>query len=454
MNPPIVQTISECFIKPKYPVEEAKPPIYLAAWDLPKLSIHYIQKGLLFIKPQTTTNDQENPVTSLLNRLKDALSLTLVHFYPFAGRLATLKQENPPFYSVYIDCNNSPGAKFIYATADLTIADILSPVDVPVVVQSFFDHDRAINHDGHSMSLLSIQVTELIDGIFIGCSANHAVADGPSYWHFFEILSNTFRAEGKNIEISRPPVLTRWFPSGYGPIHYLPVSHPDQFSSRFEAPPLRERIFHFSSESISKLKAKANLECKSNKISSFQAVSALVWRCIIRCRHLPRDPETTCTMTANNRSRMDPPLPNEYFGNSVARLVGKATVGELLDRGLGWAAWQLHEAVAGHSDSAVREWVEKWIEDPVIYKHGPAQYNPYSIMISSSPRFRMYENEFGMGKAVAIRSGYANKSDGKVMFYPGYEGGGSMDLEINLPPATMVALESDGEFMDGLDGKC
>ncbi|KAG5542109.1 hypothetical protein RHGRI_021836 [Rhododendron griersonianum] len=429
MSTPTVQTISECFIKPQYSVEEVKPPIHLAAWDLAMLSVNYIQKGLLFIKPQITRSDQENPVESLLNRLKDSLSLTLVHFYPLAGRLTTLKQENPPSYSVYIDCNNSPGAKFIYATADLTIADILSPVDVPIVVQSFFDHDRAINHDGHSMSLLSIQVTELIDGVFIGCSANHAVIDGTSYWQFFEILSHTFAAEEKNPGIPRPPILKRWFPNGHGPIHNLPFSHHGQFISRFEAPPLRERIFHFSSESIAKLKTKANSESKSSKISSFQTVSALVWRCVIRARCLPRDPETTCIITANNRSRMDPPLPNEYFGNSVLRLIGKASVGDLLDHGLGWAAWQLHEAVEGHSDVAVREWVEKWMEDPVIYTRGPGLYNPYGLLMGSLLRFGIYENEFGMGKAVAIRSGYANKFDGKVMLYPGYEGRGSMDLE-------------------------
>ncbi|KAE9458739.1 hypothetical protein C3L33_09357, partial [Rhododendron williamsianum] len=321
MNHPTVQIISECFIKPE---EQNHPPIYLAPWDLAMLSVHYIQKGLLFIKPQAPTTDhQENHVESLLNRLKDSLSRTLVHFYPLSGRLATHKQENPPSYSVYIDCDNSPGAKFVYAAADLTVSDILSPVDVPVVVQSFFDHDRAVNHDGHSMSLLSIQVTELTDGIFIGCSINHMVVDGTSYWHFFEMLSHAFHAQEKNPEIPRPPVLTAGFPR----------------------------------ESIAKLKSKANSESKTNKISSFQAVSTLVWRCVTRARRLPHDQETSCRLAANNRARMDPPLPAEYFGNLMQTVSGKASAGELLGHGFGWAAWRLHEAVAGHCDTAVREWV-------------------------------------------------------------------------------------------------
>ncbi|KAI8024269.1 putative acetyltransferase [Camellia lanceoleosa] len=110
-------------------------------------------------------NDQENTVQVLLERLKESLSLTLD---PLAGWLATSKQENPPHYSIYIDNDNSPGAKFIHAAVNLTVSDMLSPVDVPLVVQSVFDHDRAINHDGHTLSLLSIQLTELVDGIFIG----------------------------------------------------------------------------------------------------------------------------------------------------------------------------------------------------------------------------------------------------------------------------------------------
>ncbi|KAL7240608.1 hypothetical protein ACSBR2_006298 [Camellia fascicularis] len=443
MNPPNVQYISECFIKPKSSPEEkeTKQPIYLTPWDLTMLSVHYIQKGLLFVKP-SSMNDQENTVQVLLERLKESLSLTLDHFYPLAGRLATSKQENPPHYSIYIDNGNSPGAKFIHATVNLTVSDILSPVDVPLVVQSFFDHDRAINHDGHTLSLLSIQLTELVDGIFIGCSINHVVVDGTSYWHFFNTWSDIFMRN--NSSISRPPVLNR-----YGPVLNLPFTHHDQFISRYEAPPLRERFFHLSSESIAKLKAKVNGECQTNRISSLQSVSALIWRCITRTRRLPYNQKTSCIMSMNIRTRIEPQLPEGYFGNSVQTVRGIAKAGELLEQGLGWAAWRLREAVADHNNKAVRECVEEWMKTPLIIRRCES-VDPCGILVSSSPRFEMFENEFGMGRAVAIRSGYANKFDGKVNMYPGYEGGGSMDLEVCLSPELMRDLESDGEFMDAV----
>jgi hypothetical protein len=68
------------------------------------------------------------------------------------------------------------------------------------------------------MPLLSIQIIELIDGIFVGCSKNHCIVDGTSYWHFFNSWSEIFQAEGNDISIAHPPIHKRWFPDGCSPI--------------------------------------------------------------------------------------------------------------------------------------------------------------------------------------------------------------------------------------------
>ncbi|CAB4296888.1 unnamed protein product [Prunus armeniaca] len=458
MSSQSVKHISECFVQPQHASDESKQPLYLAPTDLAMLSAHYIQKGLLFAKPPEAMNDHKKAdfINALLKKLKHSLSLALVHFYPLAGRLATKKEENPPLYLIYIDCNNSPGAKFIYATLDMSISDILSPTDVPLVVQAFFDHDRAVNHEGHTMSLLTAQVTELVDGIFIGLSMNHCLADGTSYWHFFNTWSEIFQAQtqthasqNNNIipNISRPPVLKRWLPEGHDPIISLPYTHPDEFIGRFEAPKLRERMFHFSSEALAKLKAKANAEANTTKISSFQSLSALLWRCITRVRRLPPSQSTSCRLAANNRARLDPALSGDYFGNSVHLIKSEVvTAGELLEHGLGWAAWKLHEAVVNHDDKSIREFIDAWLQSRMVYQIGQF-LDPRIVMMGSSPWFNMYGNEFGMGKALALRSGYANKFSGKVSSYQGGERG-SIDLEVCLVPDAMDAIECDHEFME------
>lgn len=65
----------------------------------------------------------------------------------------------------------------------------------------------------------------------------------------------------------------------------------------------------------------------------------------------------------------------------------------------------------------------------------------------------MYGNEFGLGKGLAVLSGYANKFDGKVTLYEGREGGGSMDLEVCMLPENMDRFERDEEFMSLVDEK-
>ncbi|OWM70860.1 hypothetical protein CDL15_Pgr014533 [Punica granatum] len=354
---------------------------------------------------------------------------------------------------LFTDCVNSPGARFIHETLDMTVSDILSPVYVPPVVQSFFDYNQAVNHDGHAKSLLSIQVTELVDGVFIGCSLNHAIADGTSHWHFFNAWSEIFQAREKgtyNNAISHPPVLRRWFPEGCEIPINIPFSDPSEFIFPYESPALKERVFHFSGKTIARLKAQVNKECgtkgKGDEISSFKSLTALIWISIIRARHLPDEQITSFGMAADNRPRIRPlGLPPEYFGNCITQVRASTTTGKLLGGGLGAAAQLLHVAVAEHNGEKINEWHRQWLQKPSFYNL--RYFDHYSVVMGGSPRFNMYSNEFGLGKPVAPRSGYANKFDGKVVAYPGREGGGSVDLEVCLPARTMAALEADNDFM-------
>ncbi|KAJ0785733.1 putative transferase [Helianthus annuus] len=129
-----------------------------------------------------------------------------------------------------------------------------------------------------------------------------------------------------------------------------------------------------------------------------------------------------------------------------------ATAGELLEHSIGWTAWRLHELVVNHGDKEIRAYMDSWVKSPFVYKMG-VFFDGNSIQMGSSPRFDMYGNEFGLGKGLAVLSGYANKFDGKVTLYAGREGGGSMDLEVCMLPENMAALESDEEFMSVVRGE-
>ncbi|KAK9163404.1 hypothetical protein Syun_004306 [Stephania yunnanensis] len=445
-----VQQVSSCIIKPEKNVsEESQQLFYLTPWDLMTLSANYIQRGLLFTKP-IPLKDGSHSMKNIIDQLKDSLSSALTIFYPLTGHLVTKKGDDAPSYHVILDCTDAPGAQFAHAVADAQVADIIAPDDVPTIVESFFPFVGTVNNDGHTLPLLAVQVTELVDGIFVGCSINHVVADGNSFWHFFntwsEISRTTFRNNSNSEFVPRPPIVKRWFLNGQGPIINLPFTHHDEFIERYLPSPHREKFFHFSPESVACLKEKANAECNTSKISSFQALAAVVWRSITRARQLANEQITHCWLPVDNRLRLDPPLTADYFGNCIQALNATTTAGELLSNNLGWSASLLHQAVAGHTDASIRAWLEAWVRTPFVYQYGQF-VDHQSVMFGSSPRFDMYGNDFGWGRPLASRSGNGNKFDGKVTLYPGREGGGSIDLEVCLPHQPMKALELDPEFM-------
>ncbi|XP_026450937.1 protein ENHANCED PSEUDOMONAS SUSCEPTIBILTY 1-like [Papaver somniferum] len=209
---------------------QKKQSYHLTPWDLSLISAHSVQFGLLFAKPPSSFSVSSSSFDSVgdqnhlssgafVDQLKHSLSRTLAHFLPLSGRFVTNKHDDPPSSSISIECNNdsSQGVDFIHAAAPVTLYDILSPRYIPPIIRSFFaSYDDGtmlmVNHDGHSIRLLSVQVTELVDGYFIGCSVNHAVVDGTSFWHFFNAWAESCRAKENSDElISQPAILERWF---------------------------------------------------------------------------------------------------------------------------------------------------------------------------------------------------------------------------------------------------
>jgi hypothetical protein len=399
----------------------------LSVSDLPMLSVHYIQKGGLFTSPPI-------PIESLVALLKSGLSQALSHFPPLAGRLRTDSNGY-----VYITSNDE-GVEFIHATATkLYICDILAPPDVPDCVKEFFALDRTVSYDGHFKPILVVQITELADGIFIGCTVNHAVTDGTSFWNFF----NTFAEKSRGVKsISKQPDFTRSSRLISPVVLQLPKGGPKVSFSVNE--PLRERIFSFSGEAIKKLKARTNKN-KTVEISSFQSLSALLWRSVTRARKLPSTKMTTFRMAVNCRHRLEPKLDPYYFGNAIQSIPTLASAGDVLSRDLRWCAEQLNKNVKAHDNATVRRFVENWESDPKCFPLG--NFDGASMTMGSSPRFPMYDNDFGWGRPLAVRSGRANKFDGKISAFPGREGGGSVDLEVVLAAETMAGLEADSEFM-------
>uniref|UniRef100_A0A0E0DS91 Acetyltransferase n=1 Tax=Oryza meridionalis TaxID=40149 RepID=A0A0E0DS91_9ORYZ len=426
--------------------------VKLSVSDMPMLSCHYIQKGLFFPPPGV-------PIASLVSSLVCVLSRALAVFPALAGRLVTLDDGR-----IVIRCDGV-AVEFYHAVAPaLSLGDFLVPnADVPTrLTKDLFPMDRTVSYDGHRRPLTSFQLTVLGDGaVFVGFVANHAVVDGTSFWHFF----NTWAGLCRGTPVQPPDLRRNFFGDSTAVIRFPGGAGP---AVTFDADaPLRERVLHFSAAAIRELKAKANQWTRSDKfaeangkhvdevkvlggyreISSFQSLCAHIWRAVTRSRRLlAADATTTFRMAVNCRHRLRPAISPLYFGNAIQSVATTATVAELASNDLRWAAARLNATVVAHEDGAIRRAAAEWEAAPRCFPLG----NPdgAALTMGSSPRFPMYDgNDFGWGRALAVRSGRANKFDGKMSAFPGQAGDGSVDVEFCLAPDTMARLLGDHEFL-------
>ncbi|MED6110205.1 hypothetical protein PIB30_040777 [Stylosanthes scabra] len=366
------------------------------------------------------------------------ISSSLVQAQDKNGRFIITTNNEYKTSTCHILCNNQ-GALFVHAIADnTTVKDILQSNHVPSLVRSFFPLNGVKNHEGTLKPLLAVQVTELVDGFFIGCTLNHAVADGKSFWHLVNSWAEISRGRNKP---SKLPSLERVFLNGVEPPIQFHFTKESELEEQQPSPP--ERFFNFTKEKISQLKAKVNDEAGTVKISSLQVVLAYLWRSVIRCmRDCDPQEEVSYLFAVGARPRLVPPLPEDYFGN--AAVIGGVTMtAEKLLEG-GKCAFDMNKMIASYTDEKVRSHCASWVRDPIFFKlRSVANYN--SLVTSSSPRFDVY----GWGKPVGVRSGGANKHNGKISVFAGVEEG-SIDIEVSLPFEILEALENDPEFMDAV----
>lgn len=395
------------------------------------------------------------PAYGAVELLASSFARALDRFHPLASPFAVAPAGSTGL-TISLRCGDE-GAEFVHAAAPgVAVADISGPLRViPRVVWSFFPLNGMLSTDAAadpSRPLLASQVTELADGVFVGMSLSHAAADWTTFWDLFNTWSEISRNKS-DISTAAPP-LERWFPDGCPVPIPLPFTKVQDMATPFEYPPVQECSIHFSPESIKKLKAKANAEMAGTAtatapISSLQAVLAHLWRAVCRARVLGPDVEAKLTLPVGCRARVKG-IPESYMGNALTSGVARHPVGEILGEGrLGRTAWLVNRAVASVDEASVRAELAAWPRNPSFSHVGVdgRDGDPAAVMMSGSPRFDVYGNDFGWGRPVGVRTGPGDKEDGLItVFEAGGEAGG-MELEVCLPADVLARLVADEELM-------
>jgi len=120
--------------------------------------------------------------------------------------------------------------------------------------------------------------------------------------------------------------------------------------------------------------------------------------------------------------------------------------GDLLENGgLGKGALEMNKMIALYFDKKLKNHYQDWLRTPSFTTVSLASSK--ALVISGSPRFDVYGNNFGWREPVGVRVGGENKRNGNICVFAGVEKG-SMNLEVCLPYEISEAIRNDRDVMD------
>ncbi|PPR86179.1 hypothetical protein GOBAR_AA34514 [Gossypium barbadense] len=395
----------------------------LVTFDLPYLAFYYNQK-LLFYK-----NDGGGEFEDKVEKLKEGLRVVLEEFYQLGGKLG--KDDDEVLRVDYDD--DMDGVEVVEAVAEGITVDELT------------------GDDGSSQASFVHTVDEVERWYRNGVCFQPCRLDGTSTWHFMSSWAQICNGASSSVVV--PPFLDRTKARNTRvKLDLSPVvscNGDDATKQGPPAPQMREKLFRFSEAAVDKIKSRANSTPPpsdgSKPFSTFQSLAVHIWRHVSQARNLKPEDYTVFTVFADCRKRVDPPMPDSYFGNLIQAIFTATAAGLLLENPPSFGASVIQKAIESHDAKAIDERNKAWEAAPKIFQFKDAGVN--CVAVGSSPRFKVYEVDFGWGKPVGVRSGSNNRFDGMVYLYQGKSGGRSIDVEITMEAQAMEKLEKDKEFL-------
>ncbi|KAF7131690.1 hypothetical protein RHSIM_Rhsim09G0031400 [Rhododendron simsii] len=312
-------------------VEREEPTIVPPAEDTTKKGTLYFLSNLdynfpckvrsvyLFKPSKNIEGNVEGEV--LVEVIKNALSKALVIYYPVAGRL-TFDSEG----RMAVDCTDE-GAVFVEAEAGCTLEEIGD--DTVSMGDLVYDVPAA----KHIMDMppLAVQVTKFSCGGFaMGICVNHLVFDGQTGMDFI----NSWGEIARGLSLKVPPFFDRSILKGRNPPkiefdhqEFLEIEDiPHVYDLYNEA--IIYKSFGFDTVKLEKLKATATEDGAVVRCSTFEALSGFIWKSRTQALKIPHDQKIKLLLVVDGRSKFDPPLPENYFGNGVVIVSCLTTAGK------------------------------------------------------------------------------------------------------------------------------
>ncbi|MED6137239.1 hypothetical protein PIB30_063227 [Stylosanthes scabra] len=327
--------------------------------------------------------------------MRDSLSEILIHYYPLAGRLNWTEGSR-----LELDCN-SKGVLLLEAESSKSMAEYgdFLPTD-PSIKELIptIDYSRRINE----LPLFLAQLTR------------DATLDPENDLPFLD------RTVLKPSHSVNPP---RFDHPEFKPLPLI-LGRTDNLEEQKKKTTFAR--LNLNPEHIQKLKKNANVNAIANEngidrnhdqsekpYNKFEVICAHIWRSACKARKLLENQPTVVKFNGDIRSRLQPPLPHNYFGNALAPTATTVcSIKEITTQPLSFVAEKIREAVKKISNHEyvksqmdyVAGFEGRWdlIRTPYTEKGEyrtdvPFLGNP-NIVLGSWMSMPVYEADFGFGK--------------------------------------------------------
>ncbi|XVF08754.1 hypothetical protein REPUB_Repub07fG0030100 [Reevesia pubescens] len=371
----------------------------------------------------------ENPRTNYL-LLKQSLSKTLTHFYPFAGRVKD---------SFTIDCNDE-GVIFIEAQVVSDMSSVLQEPEIDLLQQLLPSADA-----DDDQVMLAIQVNYFAcGGMAICASVSHVVADASAAASFVEswaaiACGGDARIDGVvyNCASLFPPVdLSNYWKAVSKYLDQLILPEGNLVTKRFL----------FDGANIAAIKKEIGKLAQPlyHNPSRFEAVSALIWSAMIATTTENYNDQTTSTasVTVNIRKRMNPPFPQQCIGNVAHMKLSEPVIGKKMN--LSNLAEKIHDSIKKVDEYYVRELHEGDGYLNMVKSAVEGFKKNKMFGFSSWCNFPFYETDFGWGNPIWF--GTAMRFNRATFFLDTRDGEG-IEAWITLNQEEMAKFEQDSGIL-------
>ncbi|PIA42241.1 hypothetical protein AQUCO_02000006v1 [Aquilegia coerulea] len=434
----MVDVVEECKISPPLGSVPCTT-LPFTAFDLNLLMLPPVQRLFFYEFHQSKAHFMD----TIFPNIKHSLSLTLQHFFPLAGNMIWTQESTIPEF-FYKD-GDGVSLTLAESTYDFDLLSSNQQRDASMFVP-LIPKFSATSSEG-VVPLLALQVTFFPNkGICIGVAIKHVVADGRTTTHFIKSWSSICRLEGDTSLISNSlPSHDRSTVKHVKPkrittniilMEKLGVTR-DTFHQIINKRDAHNTVpvgkvratFVMLSSDVTKLKQWVlSKEREILHLSSLVVTCAYVWVCLIKARRsasgetdVSANDEATeyFLVPADARARLKPPLPITYFGNCLDSAVATCKRSELIgEDGIAFAAELISKAIKKMdiNDETQEKSLSFYISLP----------REHFSAVSSSPRFAVYETDYGWGKPKKVE--FVSGESVSLSECPSVEGG----LEIGV----------------------